>query len=200
MNKSQAKNIVIIFLLTITLFSVYKFAASLAEKYELMNNLNLAKQQAAALEKEKQNLLQELKKDKELQEGLIRHNAGLKEYVHASKARLGRLFKVYEHAQDKIEELNSKFSLLKAENTAILSEKEKIAKEHEELKIRLHSIVELRKAMRELKKQAQKVGIQIIKKTDASKTLEGNQGFVIKDGKPNTPAKVKIEVIPAPPR
>lgn len=198
MNKGQAKNIVIILLLTISLFSVYKFISSLREKYELMNSLNLAKQQVTVLEDEKQNLLREIEKDKKLRQKLTQQNLELKDYLKAGKARMGKLFKVYEGTQETIEQLNSKFSLLKAENTAIITDKELLSKENEALKIKLNSVIELKKAMRELRKQAQKVGIQIIKKTDVRKTLEGNQGYVIKDGKLNNPAKVKIEVVPAP--
>lgn len=163
-----------------------------------MNSLNLAKQQAVILEDEKQNLLREIEKDKKLRQKLTQQNLELKNYLKAGKARMGKLFKVYEGTQETIEQLNSKFSLLKAENTAIITDKEQLSKENEALKIKLNSVIELKKAMRELRKQAQKVGMQIIKKTDVRKTLEGNQGFVIKDGKPNNPAKVKIEVVPAP--
>lgn len=196
-NKGQIKNIVIILLLTITVFSVYKFISSLREKYELLNSLNLTKQQVAALEEEKQNLLQEIEKDKLLQQKLTQQNLGLKEYLIAGKVRLAKLFKAYGGAQKAIGRINSKFSLLKVENTALLDEKERIVKENESLKAKLTSAIELKNAIRQLKKQAQKIGIQIIKKTDTRKTLEGNKGYVIKDGKPYNPAKVKIEVIPA---
>ena len=198
MNKGQVKNIVIILLLTISLFSVYKFISSLRESYELMNSLNLTKQQVTVLEDEKQNLLREIEKDKKLRQKLTQQNFELKGYLKAGKARLGKLFKAYEGTQQTIEELNSRFSLLKAENTAVITDKERLAEENEALKIKLNSVIELKKAMTELRKQAQKVGIQIIKKTDVRKTLEGNQGYVIKDGKLNNPAKVKIEVVPAP--
>lgn len=198
MNKGQAKNIVIILLLTITVFSVYKFISSLREKYELLKSLNITKEQVAVLEEEKQNLLQEIEKDKLLQQKLTEQNLGLKEYLMAGKARLAKLFKAYGQTQKDIGQINSKFSILKAENTALLDEKERIVKENESLKAKLTSAIELKNAIRQLKKQAQRVGIQIIKKTDTRKTLEGNQGYVIKDGKLYNPAKVKIEVIPAP--
>ena len=197
MNKGQVKNIIIILLLTITVFSVYKFISSLREKYELLNSLNLTKQQVATLEEDKQNLLQEIEKDKQLQQKLTQQNSRLKEYLMAGKVRLAKLFKAHGEAQKAFDQVNSKFSLLKVENTALLEEKERIVKENESLKAKLTSVIELKSAIRQLKKQAQKVGIQIIKKTDTIKTLEGNQGYVIKDGKPYNPAKVKIEVIPA---
>lgn len=49
--------------------------------------------------------------------------------------------------------------------------------------MKLSSVDELKKAIRELKRRAK---------------IEGNRGFLIKDGQLTTPAKVKIEVIPAP--
>lgn len=198
MNKGQVKNIVIILLLTITIFSVYKFISSLREKYELLNSLNQTKEQVAMLEKDKQDLLQEIEKDKQLQQKLTQQNLNLKEYLKAGKERLGKLFKAYNGVEKVVGQLNSQFSLLKAENTALLGEKERITKENESLSAKLSSVLELKKAIRELKKQAQKVGIRIIKKTDAVKTLKGNQGYVIKDGKPVAPTKVIIEVVPAP--
>lgn len=196
-NSGQVKNIVLVLLLTITMFSVYKFISSLREKYELLDSLHQTQQQAAALEEEKQNLLQEAEKAQQLQQKLTQQNLELKEYLMAGKARLAKLFKTYQGAEKAVDELNSRFSLLKVENTALLSEKERLAKENENLKAKLTSAIELKNAIRQLKKQAQKVGIQIINKTDARKTLEGNQGYIIKDGKPNNPARVTIEVIPA---
>ena len=61
----------------------------------------------------------------------------------------------------------------------------------------MSSLVELKKAIRELKKQARKVGIQMIQQSQSEKTFEGNQGYIVKDGKPTLPKKVKIEVTPA---
>lgn len=198
MSKEQVKNITIILLLTITIFSVYKFISSLGEKYELLNSLNQAKEQLATLEEDKQNLLQEIEKDKQLQQKLTQQTLGLKEYLKAGKERLSKLFKAYNGSEKVVGQLNSQLSLLKAENTALSGEKKQITQENESLKAKLSSVLELKKAIKELKKQAQKVGIQIIKKTDTTKTLKGNQGYVIKDGKALTPTKVIIEVVPAP--
>jgi hypothetical protein len=45
-----------------------------------------------------------------------------------------------------------------------------------------------------------KVGTEIKKKADTNQAIEGNRGFVIKDGKPTCAAKVKIDVRPASPK
>jgi hypothetical protein len=52
----------------------------------------------------------------------------------------------------------------------------------------LGSVVELKKAIKELKTKTRKVlGLE----------TEGNRGFLIKDGRP-TSDKIRIEVVPAP--
>jgi hypothetical protein len=53
----------------------------------------------------------------------------------------------------------------------------------------------LKKAIRDLKKQMRKV---THKATKTKTIIEGNRGFLIKDGKPTSIAKIKIEVIPVP--
>jgi superfamily II RNA helicase len=87
---------------------------------------------------------------------------------------------------------------LKAENAALIEQKDRLEKENDAFKAKLSSATELKKAIKELKKQAQKVGVSMIKKAQTEKTLEGNQGYIIKDGLATIPAKVRIEVTPAP--
>ena len=53
--------ILVALLCGITIFSVFKYVATLTEKYDLANTLDQIKQQVAILENEKQNLLQTLK-------------------------------------------------------------------------------------------------------------------------------------------
>ena len=109
------------------------------------------------LEKEKQNLLQDIEKDKQLRQKLAQQNLELKEYLRAGKMKVSKLFKAYNGAEKVIDQLNSNFSLLRAENTSLLGEKERIVKENEGLKAKLSSIIELKNAVRQLKKQAQNV-------------------------------------------
>ena len=197
MNKELLKNILIVLLATIAVFSVFKYVSGLKERYDLSNTLNQIKEQAATLENEKQNLLQDLEKEKELQQKLTRQNSGLKDYLRASRKRLTRLFSGYRQSQNEIEQLESKFSILKAENTALTEDKQRFAAENEGLKARLSSIAELKKAISELKMQMRKGSTLIKQATPAEeKIAEGNRGYLIKDGKPTYPAKVIIEVIP----
>ena len=141
----------------------------------------------AALTKEKQNLLQELGKEKELSEQLVAKNVNLKAYLKASKDRMTRLFRDNSRTQDELEEINAKFAVLKAENRALIDSHKRGYLENEQLKLKLSSVVELRKAIRELRaKKFKNFGLE----------TEGNQGFLIRDGR-STLEKIKIEVIPA---
>lgn len=203
MNIGMAKNIAIVLLVTITAFSIFKYSASIKEKYDLSEMLNLAKEQITALEKEKQGLLGTLQKERELEQQLTQKNSGLRDNLKAAKNRLARLFRQAAEAEKEIDKLDSQFSLIKAENQALVEKEEKwklVAQENESLKVKLSSVAELKKAIRDLKKQAGKARVENQQKKMplSEKIVEGNYGYVIKDGQYNYPAKVKIEVTPAP--
>jgi len=198
MNQPKIKNIVIVLLASITIFSIYKYAVAMKEKYALLNEITQKKEQIVLLENEKQKLTQELDKEKALGEKLIEEKAELKENLRASRKRLSRLFVDLAGVQSTLDQVNAHISLLKAENTALTEQKNKLDKENDAFRAKLSSGAELKKALKELRKQAQKVGVHMIKKAENEKTLEGNQGYIIKNGLTTTPAKVIIEVTPAP--
>lgn len=193
MNKETLKNAVIVLLLTVTIISIFNYVSSLKDKRGLLDTLNQVSQQVAILGKEKQKLsdenaglAQDLEKGRQAQERLMQGNLMLKGHIKASGRRLAKLFSDYSQAKEENQQLNSKFSLLKAENSALAEEKGGAMQEIESLKVKLSSITELRKAISELKR-----------KPKGERAIEGNRGFLIKDGQATYPAKVKIEVIPA---
>ena len=142
------------------------------------------KENIASLENQKQNLLQDLEKEKKAVQLLNTRNAGLKNYLRAAHRKLKTLFLNSGIAKEQLEKFDLKFSILKAENKALLDERQKLVQENESLKMKLNSVDELKKAIQELKRRAK---------------IEGNRGFLLKNGQPTTsPVKVKIEVIPAP--
>ncbi|MBU3958830.1 MAG: hypothetical protein KKE91_03105 [Candidatus Omnitrophica bacterium] len=199
------KIILIAFLLGITIFAIFKYGAFLTEKYDLLNTLNQIKKQVAVLGKEKQNLSQEIERGRQLRQGSIEEALRMQAELKASRERLAELDSQLIQAQGAIEGLGSQLSALKAENVALIDERNnlntrltQVIQEKDELKVRLNSISELKKAIKELKRQMRKVGREIKKRTKAKEILEGNRGFLIKDGKPTYPTKVKIEVTPLP--
>jgi len=199
----NAKIVVFVLLLSITVFSVYKYISALSGRYELLNALNEIKQQIQVLENDKQSLLLELEKEKQLADKLSEQNAGLRDNLRASIARLTRLFADAENAQESLEDIRAQFSLLKAENTALKEQFTQMSSENESMKAKLGSVSEMKKAIREFRKQMGKVGKEIKQQVNANQVAEGNRGFVIRDGQPTltpapTPKVIKIEVVPAP--
>ncbi len=170
MNKRVLRNILILLLVSSSVFLGFRYVSSLQENI-------------SALEDQKQNLLQELEKEKSSVQQLTVKNAGLKNYLKGAHKRLNKSFTALGQAEEKLEKLKAQFSILKAENGALLEERDKISSENETMKIKLSSVDELKKAIRELKRQFQR---------------EGNRGFLIKDGQLTSAAKIKIEVSPAP--
>jgi len=203
MNKPLFKNILIVLLVTITTFSVYKYILSLKEKYDLFIALNQTKEELVVLEQEKQNLLVDLEKGKELQAQLTEDNSELKDNIKATRRRLTRLFKDIREKQASYDDLNDRFSILQAENVALTEEKGQLNlklsqanSENESLKTKLSSIEELKKAIRELKIRMRKVRTEPKKPQEI---IEGNRGYLLKDGKSTYPVKIRIEVRPASP-
>lgn len=188
MNKDSLKNIVLILLLGITIFSMFKYVSELNTRYQLQNSLTLARNEIVSIAQEKQNLLQELKKEKELQEELALRNAALKDNLRASNQRITRFFQENSKVKEELENSGARLSILKAENRALIDGHKRLYVENEEYKLKLSSIEQLKKAIKDIKNKKRK-SIEII--------TEGNQGFIIKDGQSTTVDKVKIEVVPA---
>ncbi len=198
MNKGLIKNILIVFLFSITIVSVFKFVRSLKERNDLSDKLNKVRNEMVILEKEKQNLLQDIGKEKNISDQLKQRNSELRNYLKAGKIRIGSLFADAEKAAQVIEGLNSRFCLSRIEGEVLQQEKERLLQENESFKVKLSSIIELKKAIREIKGQARKVHVERKKQVERKKNIEGNRGYLIKDGKEIYSANFKIEVIPAP--
>ncbi|MDP2927280.1 MAG: hypothetical protein Q8N80_00530 [Candidatus Omnitrophota bacterium] len=188
MNKDGIKNLALILLLGVAVFSMVRYVSELKARFRLQDSLTQVQGEAVALTQEKQNLLQELGKEQELNEQLAAKNVNLKVYLKASKDRMTRLFRDNSKTQNELEEINAKFAVLKAENRALIVSHKRSYIENEQFKLKLSSVIELKKAIRELRaKKSQASGLEI----------EGNRGFLIRNGR-STLEKIKIEVIPAP--
>lgn len=207
MNKPLVKNILFVLLSTITVFSVFKYAASLKEKYDLLITLNQTKEELGILQQEKQNLLADLEKQKELQEETAEENSELKDNIKATRRRLTKLFMEKRAKEKAFEELNFRFSILQAENMALTEEKEQLgfklsqaSSESENLKTKLSSIEELKKAIRELKIKMREArsAPKKVPEPEVLEIIEGNHGYLLRDGKSTFPVKIRIEVNPAP--
>ena len=187
MNKEAIKNLAFILLLGITAFSMIRYVSELKARFRLQDSLIQAQGDVTVLTQERQNLLQELGKEKKLNEQLAAKNVKLKAYSKASKVRMARLFRDNSRTQNEFENINDKFAILKAENRALIGRYKRSYIENEQFKLKLSSVVELKKAIRELRTKKPKA---------SGLAMEGNQGFLIRNGR-STLEKIKIEVIPA---
>lgn len=210
MNKNLVFNLAFIFLLTVSIFSVVKYSVSLKEKNDLVLSLEDTKGRLVAIESEKQNLLQSLKIEKAAEEKLVQENSLLKDTIEEGKARLEKLAQDMSAAQDSLKELNAQFSIAKAQNEALLEKGEmlqqKIAQldqENDSFKSRFSSVEDLKKAIRELKKNKRRPVVESVlqKKFEAQmieeRVIAGNGGYLVKNGKFTYPSRIKIEVVPA---
>jgi uncharacterized protein (DUF3084 family) len=186
MNKGVVKNLAFILLLGVAIFSMVRYVSELRSRLILQEDLTKVQGELLVLKQEEQNLLQELGKEKELNQRLEAKNAKLKAYLEASQNRISRLFKDNQNTQSALDDVSAKFAVLKAENTVLIQSRKRVYLENEQLKSKFNSVAELRKAIRALR----------FSKPDAPAPLtNGNRGYLIRDGR-STSEKVKIEVVP----
>lgn len=195
------KNSLILLLAGIAIFSIFKYVSSARERHNLTHALNQAGIQIAFLEKDKENLTQALNKKNTSEGQAAAEVLALKGYLRAGKKRLTKLFAQRAQAQRQTEDLSSKFNLLKAENSALIKQRSKlhsqvaqVSRENDSLKTKLSSVSELKRIIGALMKNKNKIYARKNPQQAADKIVEGNRGFLIKDGKLTHPAKVKIEV------
>lgn len=204
MHKEMLKNNLILLLTAITIFSVFKYVLSAKERHNLANNLNGANVEIAFLKKDKENLTQELNQKSNSEKQAAAEVLALKGYLRAGKKRLTKLFVERTEAQKKAEDANLKFALLKAENSALIKQRGKlhdqlaqVSQENNSLKSKLSSVAQLKKIISALTQNKNRIYARVDRRPQADKAIEGNRGFLIKDGKITYPAKVKIEVTSA---
>jgi len=202
MPKVNIKNlqlILVIILIGLTITSVFKYYRSLKEKYDLMGALDKAKVDLAALESDKKLLAEQLSQEKDLKEHLVQENDLLKKNYLDSEEKITALNIEYVSLQSELGQLKARFDALEAKKNSLDTQLGQAVQEKDELKARLSSVVELKKAIRELRKHTHKVNNQIKKEIISNASLDGNRGFLVKEGKPTYAAKIKIEVSPTAP-
>jgi len=168
MDKGLLRNLLILLLASALFFALFRYISYL-------------KVNIKDLENQKQNLLQDLEKEKNTVEKLNLKNKSLTSNLQAVHKRLGKSFSDLKLSEKRFEELNSRTSLLKAENSALLEDRNKLIKGSEAFKATLTATSDSKTITRE---------------SDGLTRLEGNQGLLIKSGQSTVAPKVKIEVVP----
>ncbi len=198
------RNIIIISLLALAVFGIVKYIILQREKYDLVETVKQIKVQLVQLENEKQGIKRSYEEEKSLRLAAEGKNVQLEGTLKSTQAQLDKITLDYQSLKEDVEKLNAEVSAVKAEKVFLSEENDELQiklndtkKENESLIARLTSIPELKKAIRELKKQMRHAGQEIKKKIKMERKILGNQGFVIKKGQPTVNSKVKIEVQPA---
>ena len=199
MKKVSFRLILVTLLLGITIFSAFKYASSLKERYDLINAVKRMDKQVAALEGEKQALAQELEKERGIKQKLVEENMLFEENIKTDGEKVSKLNSKLVSLQQELEQLNARLASLKEERDNLSVRLTQAVQERDSLQIRLSSIPELKKAIADLKRRMHKANAEIknrIKHKDSN--IYGNRGFLIKDGKSTYPTKIKIEIISVP--
>lgn len=207
--------IIIVFLLGICLFGIYKSVELATRNAVLSHNLNTLKTKLGATEQSlkatRQSLGESYLKNAELEGRLMVLDKKAAEQAAAIKGHLRR-----------IEDLTVKLTHTARANASLSGQNKEINArlfreklEADEMRHKLSSVVELKKAIKELRvslKQAKKKNKPVVKRPAKKKILEmpqekavvpdtedGNSGFLIKDGHSTYQDFVDIRVIPAEP-
>lgn len=223
-NVKDYKVIIIVFLLGVSIFSVSSYISMIREKRALSESLEIAQAQVVSLANENQKVLQSLEKEKKISQGLSDKNALYRSTLRAGKKRMDALFVEENKAKEELGLLKAENAAVRAEDERLRADLVELTNEKEELSARFNSVSELKKAISELKKQNRRMKPLIKKEVPVAKRaaapvkpetpqeikpsiqketskkeiiIEGNRGYVIKDGKPVPISSIKIEVNPA---
>src|SRR3989338_3380668 len=128
----------------------------------------------------------------------------LHDELSATRGELAKTGKDLRVSQGKLAFVNQKIILLKGSNNTLIRAKQgleyKISRLQEEKRImdaKLHSLSELKKAIRDIKAQMRSERIRQRQEADKWETALGNHGFLTKDGVHYYKPKVNVEVRPA---
>lgn len=190
----------------ISAYSLLTYINVQRENYRLADTLGDVQGESAVLRKEKQELTVNLSKSKELGATLTQENATLKEALKARDEAINRLDTELNQSQRSLQETES----IKSQNATLIAERDdltnrlnQLSQENESFKARLSSIPELKKAIKEVLASRHRPpaapGQPPVSPQTLEETLDGNRGFLLKDGQSTVLGKVKIEVTPLQP-
>jgi chromosome segregation ATPase len=194
-------NFIIALLVGITLFSLFKYIKMYYERKTILNDLIAKESQILMLNTLKEHLSNQLKEKTNLIAEKEKLQQELMKELAIKDEKLVKVEELLNKAQMDIEQLQQKINRLESQNASLVQEKQlllenldKLNQEHSALLSRWQSIEELRKAIIQLKRKIYSQRRQTSKTED--RAIQGNRGYIIKDGLPTLKPKVKIEVVP----
>lgn len=189
------KKYLIVLLVAIIIFSLAGYFKVVKEKQDLLNNINQIRNQIPALENERNDLIQDLEKQKQYQVNLNKEKELLQESLRMAEERISQISAELTEVENTIGQLKPNLLALRKDKQKLKQQTERLRNEKANLEARLHSLKELKMAAREIKESMRQAKIQMQEKIDEVITQEGNQGYLIRNGE-STYKRVKIEVIP----
>lgn len=195
----------------ITGFSIYKYIVSVRETAGLQAELARAEQEIIEMERVRDNLSGDLERAREGAQNLMLENSGLKNRIKEDQIKFSLLEAAIVEAQDNAEVLSEQISIARQENAAFVNQIDSLraglsaaAQDRDRMAAALSSIDGLKKAIRDLRRKTRSArrSSPVMVGTDAKRRvneiLMGNKGYIIRNGKITTPARVKIEVQASP--
>jgi chromosome segregation ATPase len=201
----EYRNVILIsfsvFLIGVSAFSVISYIISLSEKNALVRSLEEVRQEVSNLEYERVGLVGSLQKERQLSAQLSGQNVELKENLKNSEENLSKLESELIATRRKVQELDKQLASLRETKEYLTLTLAQTSQEKESLLARMNSVVELKKAIRDLKRKMRKPKPETqapVRKAVEHQDAEvlGNQGFLVKDGKSTYPQRVRIDVQP----
>jgi len=195
--------IILALLAGITAFSIFKYASSLKENYDLAADVEKLSVEILGLEEEKEALTATLEREKKMQQALSAENALNKDALQEFKQKLGQLETELQFSQMAVDELGQQLSAVKAENFALRDQVQTLQLEvsqarqdNQTMKEQLGSVKELKKAIKQLRQKMRAERHKAVLRLDSEEIILGNAGFLVKDGKSTYPSRIKIDVSP----
>ncbi|MCX5714230.1 MAG: hypothetical protein NT033_05370 [Candidatus Omnitrophica bacterium] len=190
------KVIFIAFLIGITAVCVFEYLALLRDKSVLQGNLKNAESELTVLQQERQKLLQELEKEKQRESQLEGLRVLYKDNLRAAGRKIFASVRLNEDISSRINIFKLENSVLRKRQIRLNQRIGQLEQENEDFRLKFSSLSELKKAIRILRHRPRKEEEEMIQKTPTRKIIEGNRGYLVKDGKLTFPREVNIEVIP----
>jgi chromosome segregation ATPase len=151
--------------------------------FSLINSLSMARME---LKESRAQAYKETKERQLLQEEL----KVTKEQLQRNTEELQKIITELENTQKELNIVNEKFSGAEKENQALIEEKNR-------LEAKLHSLKDLKEAIRQVKVEIHEQKVKRQREIDAEGLTGGNRGFLLKDGQSQYRPSIKIEVNPA---
>ncbi len=219
------RTLIFAFMLGVSVVCAVQYVSMLREKMQVQEQLQAQESLVASLEGQKAALTKTIEEERVLRQKLAEETLALKDTLRASKRRMSKLYDAYLDSSRQVDKIAMQTVLLKSEvrdlRAAYQQLETKFARlesENLQYKATMDSVVELKKAIREAKRRARQAKRGAVAQRPAvvpslpapsvPEALpelavqviddgQGNRGYIVKDGKPTYPARVRIEVNPA---